>query len=686
MQGSIGRYRLLSEVARGGMGRVFRAEGPDGAQVAIKLLLAGALAGEAQRARLRREAEALRRLDHPGVVRILDAGEHQGAPYLVLEWVEGQDLGAWLEQEGRLDPAEAAGLVARLARALAHCHQRGVLHRDLKPQNVLLRASDGAPLLTDFGLSHDREAELEALTRTGQCLGSPGWWPPEQALGKREQVDERSDVWGLGGILFTLLTGRPPLDGGSLVDAIAVLERGVPPPSSLREGIPAALDGVCLRCLTSAPQRRYPSAAAVADVLEGWLAEGAPRGARGRGRAALVLGALGLVGAVGLALVARGQVAPGAPAPSPHSSAATRPPVGDPELERLLELARAETRAGRLPEALAVLDQAIALAPLAPRPLALRARLRRCVADFTGAADDLQRALDLDSTCVPALVERGLLAVRQGRWERAGADGARAAELDPEDPAGLALRGTVAGQGGDPDAATALADQALAVDPRCVEALILRGLLHERLGESSRALELYRRALEEEPRNPRVLTRLGAAQGDVGEVEASLAALDQALELDPTAEDALVNRGSIRRSRGDLAGAHADCARILANDPDSAAGHRLRGELRRRENDREGAFQDLSRAVELDPDNPAALFWLAVLHMERDEPAACLERLERLLRIEPSRSDGYLLRARLRLKEGMAGAREDLERFLELAPPRHPRREEAARLLAGLPR
>ena len=679
----IGRYTLEGEVARGGMGRVYRARTPEGQQVALKLLLAGRQAVETQRTRLRREAEAMLRLDHPGVVRILDAGEHEGTPFLVLEWVEGQDLGAWLAQEGPIDPREAAALVARLGRALEHCHQRGVLHRDLKPQNVLLRASDGAPLLTDFGLSLSMDAELDALTRTGQCLGSPGYWPPEQALGQRDQVDERSDVWGLGGILYTLLTGRPPLDGSSLVDALAALERGVPPPSALRPGTPATLDDVCVRCLTSARERRFPSALAVARALEDWLAAGAPTGRPGRrgGGALMVVGVALLAAGAGALIVRRARGAASAeqgPSPSdpagPGPASATQDPPG--EVTGLVAEGAALRRKGRLLESLGRLDRAVALAPQDVPARLARASLRRNMGDLQGAMHDLEAALAEDPTHVLALVERGHVLARLDRWNEL-AQGVEVLEgLAPDHPGSLTLRGLYRGHVGDEVESRELVERALERDPRHIEGLLLEGLLLDRMDRLEEARPYYDQALALDPHNSRALGRRATLLGQQGRLEESRVDFELALQIDPQNVLHLVNFANVLNGLGEKQRAWAMCEQALRLQPDEPDALLLLGQMRRERGDRAGALTDLTRAAELAPEDPSPQFWLGVIQMETGALQAGLVSAQRALDLDPLDAQSWLLRGELRERLGVPGARDDFLRFAELAPT-HERAAEA---------
>ncbi len=315
----IGPYEVEGELARGGMGVVFRARHPTlGRPVAIKVLSTPHPTAE-QRERFEREARALARIRHPNVVAVHDAGQERGRPWLVMDLVEGETLEARLERDGPLAPRDAARLAARLARALEAAHLGQVLHRDVKPENILLDQG-GEPRLTDFGLAKDLQS-TDALSRSGAMMGTPGYWPPEQARGDHRGVGPWSDVYGLGATLSAALTGQPPFQGDTLIDILqATLNQAAEPPSKRRpEGGPtlaahleARLDAIVLRCLAKEPGKRYVTAAALAADLEGWLAaadaraDGGPRpdaASPARGAvlptAALVVVSAALLGAAG---------------------------------------------------------------------------------------------------------------------------------------------------------------------------------------------------------------------------------------------------------------------------------------------------------------------------------------------------------------------------------------------------
>ena len=263
----LGPYTLERELARGGMGAVWVARRPGlDREVALKLLLGE---DQAQVERFRTEARIAARLRHPGIVAIHDVGEDRGKHYLVMDLIKGQSLHARLEQ-GPLDPRQAVELCAKLARALAYAHAQAVLHRDLKPHNVLLDER-GEPLLTDFGLAKDAGQE-EGLTRTGQVMGTPAYMAPEQAEGQPDLIDRRTDVYGLGATLYELLTGRPPFAASTRMALIAaVLTKPPASPRALRPQVDRDLETIVLRCLEKEQEARYPSAVALAEDLERWL-------------------------------------------------------------------------------------------------------------------------------------------------------------------------------------------------------------------------------------------------------------------------------------------------------------------------------------------------------------------------------------------------------------------------------
>ncbi len=265
----IGDYELLAVVGEGGAGVVYRARQVSlDRVVAIKVLRSGRFASESELARFRAEAELAARLDHPRIVPVLEVGQLDGAPYFSMKYIEGRSL---MERAGEFaqDFEAIARLVAEVARAVHHGHQRGVLHRDLKPSNVLL-APEGRPYVADFGIAK-RLDERGPRTFTGSFRGTPAYMAPEQAAGR--EVTVRTDVYALGGLLYELLTGRPPAGGDNLAEVLREVAEVEPPRArSLRPGVPRDLETVAAKCLAKDPARRYGSAEELARELERWIA------------------------------------------------------------------------------------------------------------------------------------------------------------------------------------------------------------------------------------------------------------------------------------------------------------------------------------------------------------------------------------------------------------------------------
>ena len=265
-----GEYELEEEIARGGMGVVFKARQVSlNRVVALKMILAGQLAGEEDVQRFYTEAEAAANLDHHGIVPIFEIGEHEGQHYFSMGYVEGESL-AHRVANGALPPREAAELVRGICDAIAYAHSRGVIHRDLKPANILI-GRDGQPKVTDFGLAKKTETDSN-LTGTGQVLGTPAFMPPEQASGNVEAIGPLADVYSLGAVLFCLLTGQPPFQAPTAMDTLLqVLEQEPTAPRKMNQSIPADLETICLKCLEKQPENRFGSAQDVRDELDRYL-------------------------------------------------------------------------------------------------------------------------------------------------------------------------------------------------------------------------------------------------------------------------------------------------------------------------------------------------------------------------------------------------------------------------------
>jgi tRNA A-37 threonylcarbamoyl transferase component Bud32 len=291
-------YEVLGELGRGGMGVVYKARQLKlNRTVALKMILAGPLAGPEHRARFLSEAESVARLRHPNIVQIYEIGEALGRPFFSMEFMEGSSLDRRLDGTP-LPPRAAVQLVETLARAVHHAHEQGVIHRDLKPANVLLAISDASqkrqaeqrfceaslndcvPKITDFGLAKRLDEVGRTLTAV---LGTPAYMAPEQAAGRTKEVGPAADIWALGVILYELLTGRAPFKADSAMETVAMASADDPvSPKRLNRKVPRDLETICLKCLRKEPARRYASAEALAEDLAAFR-EGRPIRARPAG-------------------------------------------------------------------------------------------------------------------------------------------------------------------------------------------------------------------------------------------------------------------------------------------------------------------------------------------------------------------------------------------------------------------
>ncbi len=265
-----GDYEILNEIARGGMSVVYRARQTSLRRiVALKMILSGELAGQNEIARFQSEAESAANLDHPGIVPIYEIGRHNDHHYFSMAFVDGPSLSEVL-REGPMESRRAAELLRKIADAVSYANDKGVIHRDLKPGNILLD-SDGEPHITDFGLAKRLQADKE-LTTTGEVIGTPAYMPPEQARGDLSAIGPASDVYSLGSILYAMLSGRPPHAAQSIVETLRqVIEVEAVNVRSLNPSTPKDLETICAKCLAKEPHKRYESASQLADELSRFL-------------------------------------------------------------------------------------------------------------------------------------------------------------------------------------------------------------------------------------------------------------------------------------------------------------------------------------------------------------------------------------------------------------------------------
>jgi serine/threonine-protein kinase len=268
---ALGDFELIEEIGRGGMGIVYRAHQQSlGREVAVKLILQGSQASELDKARFQAEVAAAAQLEHPNIVPIYEVGEIAGWQFFGMKLITGQTLAHRIAQ-GPIAERNAVRIVLEIARAIEYAHSRGVIHRDLKPPNILVDL-EGVPHVTDFGLAKHLTSSNSSLTQSGTILGTPAYMAPEQAAGNRGKVGPASDVYSLGAILYSLITGRAPFQGTSPVDTLLmVLEQDPLPPRLLNPRVSRDLEMIILKCLQKPIELRYASAGTFAEDLQAYL-------------------------------------------------------------------------------------------------------------------------------------------------------------------------------------------------------------------------------------------------------------------------------------------------------------------------------------------------------------------------------------------------------------------------------
>jgi tetratricopeptide (TPR) repeat protein len=618
---TLGPYTLLEEIGHGNMGVVYRATKPGLVRdFALKVMLGEQDEESVQRFRL--EAQVASKLNDRGIVAVFDIGTAQGRHYYVMDYCPGPTLAGRIKTEGRLDPEDAATILAKVARTMHRAHAKGVLHRDLKPANILLGESkDEHPRIADFGLAKDWTLKRN-LTQTGDILGTPYYMSPEQFRGKG--VDHSSDIWAMGVMLYECITGDRPFEGQDHIEVGNQVRDSIfAPPRKKIASIPVDLEAICFCALANDPANRYMSADAFAEDLEAYLRGDTPSHASGvasPGRStggplkAMVLAALATATLVGIWWVSRPIESQGI-----DTAAGTEGPQTNDDGERARAALENAEYLARGPEpvadALSAFDRAAKLAQ-GQQPLASEVALAR-------AAFLLRRGYPLEAAaCVEGL--RGgegplaqeairLLAQSQETTSKINLARRTYAELvraDPKGVRGLTALAATARLDARLGEASAAAERALAVDPDYVPALFERAaalLSTDAQANRTEVSELIQRGVALVPHDPRLVS---CQSMTVGPAE-SIALLTRAISLSENRpESALLRaRGTLVANTGDLDAGLKDLERAVLLSPNLGRSYMSRGllywEFDRREWENpdwlKRAEADIRRALDLDP-------------------------------------------------------------------------------------
>jgi tetratricopeptide (TPR) repeat protein/tRNA A-37 threonylcarbamoyl transferase component Bud32 len=707
------RYELTGILGEGAMSVVHRARDRQlGREVAVKVLRESLLSHPIVAERFTREAQALARLDHPGIVRVYDSGMDAGRAYLVMELVEGESLSKKLAAKST-DLRAKVRLLEKVARAVHHAHEKGVIHRDLKPDNILVAGEE--PKVADFGLARLVESS-PALTRSGAVMGTPMYMAPEQVEGGRE-VTVRTDVHALGVLLYEMLTGRPPHVGESIPEVYAKISRDdAVPPRQVDATIPWELEAVAMKALEKSPDRRYGSAADVAEDLRRWQA-GEPVSARPltgvvllwrRTRKRMPL-LLALVPAL-LLLVALGAVVRGAHRREQGIQDAQKALRGLEEARPALEKARAAQYTNTvepaqmlrsLQEADGRIDSALALAPDQPLGWYLRGEVLELRGDYARAEQSFSRAVELDPRFGPARYHLGRVLLCRAYISSLAVwpDEREIRRAEGEQLARQAIREITEAQGSgfDNDLQREVAAAMLAhlrgakeeVRRICRDGIARFGtkegaeefpwLLGLVLDSKEAQQKAFNQALALRPKFPLALY----SRASVRERDAAIQDYDRALAISPGFAEAVLNRGSLRWAKGDAKGAYEDFDRLIKQGDLLSGAYNGRGRtVLELMNDPDRALPDLDEAIRLRPEGYVLPYIArARAHLLKKNYDAAIADATKALSIS-AWSDPFFTRGLAKLAKGdREGARPDLEEALKRGPADGPVRHDILKAL-----
>lgn len=638
----IGKYSIRGKLGQGGMGVVYRAYDPDlKREVALKTILQDS--DPVIIKRFQREAETMSKLSHPHIVKVYEVGNVKGCPYFTMEFIEGKTLAEWSKEE-KIPVARVLELVKKVARAIQYAHSHGILHRDIKPSNILLD-STGEPKVMDFGLALDVARETR-FSNTGGVLGTPAYMPPEQALGKKRELDVRSDVYSLGAVLYELLTGIPAFHGSGPQILKHVVENDPLPPSRIAPRVPRKLDNICLKAMAKEKERRYQTAEELAQDLERFR-EKAPVAAVGLGtryrlqrwgrKNRLILGMAG--GLVSVAVVVLLAVM-------------GRWRYLDREHAKILEH---EQQAKNKAEELKTSSKS-KVSKETPSPLedAVGSQSQVGRRNFMAAVINYNHGNFLDS---------------QGDPDGAIAAYTKAIALDPELGEAYYNRGMLRRQKGLEQDAIADFTKAIEVKPGLEQSYYNRAEMRYNRNELDVAISDYNKAIELAPNLTRNYVGRGNTWHKKGETERAIADYTRAIAINPSHADAYFNRGQMLDMLKNYAGAAADYTKAIMLKPDDSIIYARRAMSRYLTGDIEGAGRDVDKAVELNPNLAEAYFVRGALLYAKGDVDGAIQAENQTIALDPKHTQAYYSRGALyAFKEDWARAIADCNKTIAQSP------------------
>jgi tetratricopeptide (TPR) repeat protein/serine/threonine protein kinase len=636
----LGKFELLETVGHGACGTVYRATDTELDRiVAVKLPRSGSFVTKEDEDRFLREGRSVAQLRHPGIVPIYEVGRVGVFPYMASEFVEGRTLAHAIASR-RFGFRDTAEIVAQAAEALHHAHSLGVVHRDVKPSNLMIvmpkrtaadwqapkgSRMDSRPRATvrvmDFGLARRDEGEV-TLTVDGQVLGTPAYMSPEQARGEAHGVSGQSDIYSLGVILYELLTNELPFRGNKNMLVQQVLNEEPRPPRSLNDRIPRDLETITLKCLRKSSDERFATAEDLAVDLRRFLrdepivARPISRTVRAwrwtRRNPVLTVASLAAVLLVTL-LVAftiaffreRGER-------EEAEQALQNERVDTFTLQAKLDHVATAIAEGEFEQSISDYLVAIRIDPKDAIAYHSRGRAWYAIEKYDRAIADFTEAIHLDPKLIAAYVSRGNSWRHTKEYDKAIADYNEAIRLDPKFAVAYVSCGNTWSAKGDHDKATADGSAAILLDPNCATAYRVRGAVRHFTEEYDQAIRDF----------------------------------DKAIRLDPQFSAAYVSRGSTWSAKGDYDKAIVDCSEAILLDPNCATAYRVRGVARHFKEEYDAAISDVNEAIRIDPQFSAAYVSCGDIWCAKGDYDQAIADYDEAIRLDPKNAIAYYDRGR----------------------------------------